>query len=167
MWFGCLCALDTNFGIWAWAFACLWNFACECSLTSIKFFPGYKTHANKILVLATCNRWIFACGAPTHYMKSPRTSLVLHVPLTSRVTRVTRMAYSPRLWLMAIGWWNKINQCRNLKLNLTQIWQRVSNALRFIAGIAQTYTHTHTNMYTHTHAHTHTHTHKHTHIYTR
>ena len=30
------------------------------------------------------------------------------------------MAYSPRLWLMAIGWWNKINQCRKLKLNLTQ-----------------------------------------------
>jgi hypothetical protein len=26
------------------------------------------------------------------------------------------------LWLMAIGWWNKINQCRKLKLNLTQIW---------------------------------------------
>jgi hypothetical protein len=25
---------------------------------------------------------------------------------------VKRMAYSPRLWLMAIGWWNKINQCR-------------------------------------------------------
>ena len=24
--------------------------------------------------------------------------------LTKRVTRVTRMAYSPRLWLMAIGW---------------------------------------------------------------
>jgi hypothetical protein len=23
---------------------------------------------------------------------------------SSRVTRVTRMAYSPRLWLMAIGW---------------------------------------------------------------
>jgi len=22
----------------------------------------------------------------------------------ARVTRVTRMAYSPRLWLMAIGW---------------------------------------------------------------
>jgi hypothetical protein len=36
--------------------------------------------------------------------------------------RVTRMASSPRLWLMAIGWWNKINQCRKLKLNLTQIW---------------------------------------------
>jgi len=35
-------------------------------------------------------------------------------------SRVTRMAYSPRLWLMAIGWWNKINQCRKLKLNLTQ-----------------------------------------------
>jgi len=34
-------------------------------------------------------------------------------------TRITRMAYSPRLWLMAIGWWNKINQCRKLKLNLT------------------------------------------------
>ena len=33
---------------------------------------------------------------------------------------VTRMAYSPSLWLMAIGWWNKINQCRKLKLNLTQ-----------------------------------------------
>ena len=32
------------------------------------------------------------------------------------------MAYSPRLWLMAIGWWNKINQCRKLKLNLTQTW---------------------------------------------
>jgi hypothetical protein len=32
------------------------------------------------------------------------------------------MAYSPRLWLMAIGWWNKVNQCRNLKLNLTQTW---------------------------------------------
>jgi len=32
------------------------------------------------------------------------------------------MAYSPRLWLMAIGRWNKINQCRNLKLNLTQTW---------------------------------------------
>ena len=27
-----------------------------------------------------------------------------------RVTRVTRMAYSPSLWLMAIGWWNKTNQ---------------------------------------------------------
>ena len=39
------------------------------------------------------------------------------------VVRVTRMAYSsPRLWLMAIGWWNKINQCRKLKLNLTQTW---------------------------------------------
>ena len=36
--------------------------------------------------------------------------------------RFTRMAYSPRLWLMAIGWWNKINQCRKLKLNLTQTW---------------------------------------------
>ena len=35
---------------------------------------------------------------------------------------VTRMAYSPRLWLMAIGWWNKINQCQKLKLNLTQTW---------------------------------------------
>jgi len=35
---------------------------------------------------------------------------------------VTRMAYSPSLWLMAIGWWNKINQCRKLKLNLTQTW---------------------------------------------
>ena len=32
------------------------------------------------------------------------------------------MAYSPRLWLMAIGWWNKINQCRKLKFNLTQSW---------------------------------------------
>ena len=32
------------------------------------------------------------------------------------------MAYSPSLWLMAIGWWNKINQCRKLKLNLTQTW---------------------------------------------
>ena len=32
------------------------------------------------------------------------------------------MAYSPRLWLMAIGWWNKIDQCRKLKLNLTQTW---------------------------------------------
>ena len=32
------------------------------------------------------------------------------------------MAYSPRLWLMPIGWWNKINQCRKLKLNLTQTW---------------------------------------------
>ena len=32
------------------------------------------------------------------------------------------MAYSLRLWLMAIGWWNKINQCRKLKLNLTQTW---------------------------------------------
>ena len=41
-----------------------------------------------------------------------------------RVTRVrvTRMAYSPRIWLMAIGWWNKINQCRKLKLNPTQTW---------------------------------------------
>jgi len=37
-------------------------------------------------------------------------------------TRVTRMAYSLWLWLMAIGWWNKINQCRKLKLNLTQTW---------------------------------------------
>jgi len=35
---------------------------------------------------------------------------------------VTRMAYSPSLWLMAIGWWNKINQCQKLKLNLTQTW---------------------------------------------
>jgi hypothetical protein len=35
---------------------------------------------------------------------------------------VTRMAYSPRLWLMAVGWWNKIDQCRKLKLNLTQTW---------------------------------------------
>jgi len=35
---------------------------------------------------------------------------------------VTRMAYSPRLWLMAIGWWYKINQCRKLKLNQTQTW---------------------------------------------
>ena len=35
---------------------------------------------------------------------------------------VTRMAYSPSLWLMAIGWWNKNNQCRKLKLNLTQTW---------------------------------------------
>ena len=27
------------------------------------------------------------------------------IPLSDeRVTRVTRMAYSPRLWLMAIGW---------------------------------------------------------------
>ena len=34
---------------------------------------------------------------------------------------VTRMAYSPRFWLMAIGGWNKINQCRKLELNLTQI----------------------------------------------
>jgi hypothetical protein len=41
----------------------------------------------------------------------------------ARVTRVTRMAYSPRLWLMAIGWWNKINQCKKLKLNLTQTWE--------------------------------------------
>ena len=32
------------------------------------------------------------------------------------------MAYSLRLWLMAIGWWNKINQCQKLKLNLTQTW---------------------------------------------
>jgi len=32
------------------------------------------------------------------------------------------MAYSPRLWLMAIGWWNEIDQCRKLKLNLTQTW---------------------------------------------
>jgi hypothetical protein len=32
------------------------------------------------------------------------------------------MAYSPRLWLMAIGWWNKINQRQKLKLNLTQTW---------------------------------------------
>ena len=39
-----------------------------------------------------------------------------------RVTRVTRMTYSPSLWLMAIGWWNKINQCRKLKLHLTQTW---------------------------------------------
>ena len=30
------------------------------------------------------------------------------------------MAYSPRLWLMAIGWRNKINQCRKLKLNLKE-----------------------------------------------
>jgi len=30
-------------------------------------------------------------------------------------TRVTRMAYSPSLWLMAIGWWNKINQCQGLQ----------------------------------------------------
>ena len=29
--------------------------------------------------------------------------------LTEKPTRVTRMANSPRLWLMAIGWWNKIN----------------------------------------------------------
>ena len=35
---------------------------------------------------------------------------------------VTRMAYSRRLWLMAIGWWNKINQCRKLKLNPTHTW---------------------------------------------
>ena len=35
---------------------------------------------------------------------------------------VTRMAYSPSLWLMAIGWWNEINQCRELKLNLTLTW---------------------------------------------
>jgi len=26
------------------------------------------------------------------------------VAYRARVTRVTRMAYSPRLWLMAIGW---------------------------------------------------------------
>ena len=38
--------------------------------------------------------------------------------------RVTRMAYSPSLWLMAIGWWNKNNQCRKLKLSLTQNWSR-------------------------------------------
>ena len=36
---------------------------------------------------------------------------------------VTRMAFSPSLWLMAIGWWNKNNQCRKLKLNLTQTWE--------------------------------------------
>jgi len=40
----------------------------------------------------------------------------------ARLFGVTRMAYSPRLWLLAIGWWNKINQCRKLKLNLTQTW---------------------------------------------
>ena len=33
------------------------------------------------------------------------------------------MAYSPSLWLMAIGWWNKNNQCRKLELNLTQTWE--------------------------------------------
>ena len=45
---------------------------------------------------------------PTHYLRG--------------LQGVTRMAYSPSLWLMAIGWWNKINQCQKLKLNLTQTW---------------------------------------------
>ena len=49
-------------------------------------------------------------------------TFITNARTTMRVTRVTRMAYSPRLWLMAIGWWNKINQCQKLKLNLTQTW---------------------------------------------
>jgi hypothetical protein len=50
------------------------------------------------------------------------TSGVLQATMCLGLQGVTRMAYSPRLWLMAIGWWNKINQCRKLKLNLTQTW---------------------------------------------
>jgi len=34
---------------------------------------------------------------------------------------VTRMAYSPSLWLMAIGWWNKNNQCRKLTKSDTNL----------------------------------------------
>ena len=44
-----------------------------------------------------------------------------HLTCFKGLQGVTRMAYSPSLWLMAIGWWNKINQCRKLKLNLTQL----------------------------------------------
>ena len=40
----------------------------------------------------------------------------LKLHLAREVRGVTRMAYSPRLRLMAIGWWNKINQCRKSKL---------------------------------------------------
>ena len=35
------------------------------------------------------------------------------------------MAYSPRLWLMAIGWLNKINQCRKLKL----MWHKLEESV--------------------------------------
>jgi hypothetical protein len=31
-------------------------------------------------------------------------TFITNARTTMRVTRVTRMAYSPRLWLMAIGW---------------------------------------------------------------
>jgi len=62
-------------------------------------------------VPSLCSRW----DSTLAYI----TSSINSVP---RVTKVTRMAYSPRLWLMAIGWWNRINQCRKLKLDLTQTW---------------------------------------------
>ena len=41
--------------------------------------------------LPLANVWLIGCR-----LVKPTTS--------SSVTRVTRMAYSPRLWLMAIGW---------------------------------------------------------------
>ena len=43
-----------------------------------------------------------------------------HVPFKG-LQGVTRMAFSLRLWLMAICWWNKINQCRNLSKSDTNL----------------------------------------------
>ena len=40
----------------------------------------------------------------------------------SSLARGYKDGLQPRLWLMAIGWWININQCRKLKLNLTQTW---------------------------------------------
>ena len=57
-----------------------------------------------------------------HHIGRPREREQLWNMHNPKFTGVTRMAYSPSLWLMAIGWWNKINQCRKLKLNLTQTW---------------------------------------------
>ena len=59
--------------------------------------------------------------------KKVQAARILDCPayIITRVTRVTRMAYSPRLWLIAIGWWNKINQRWKLKLNLTKFEEAV------------------------------------------
>ena len=66
---------------------------------SISEKRGGKSHLRTVLLSAVSGIWRFCMG----YKGYKNT-----------------MAYSPRLWLMAIGWRNKINQCQKLKLILTQ-----------------------------------------------
>ena len=86
-----------------------------------------------IVATGCCKYWITAVDLMKHQgndTESPSDDPVFPEVYTATVAciynkglqGVTRMAYSPSLWLMAIGWWNKINQCRKLKLNLTRTW---------------------------------------------